>query len=426
MRAILISSFPFLGVLAGSLFGQSVTLTVSGEGAPQVSSNAIVLQSPEYTFDVKCQGGPWKFQISGSPDFSPSPVLRPDQWWDCPETLHVHLAVSTQPAEMSIASASAENTSGRTALVKISWAQVPASARKASSWETVAIILSVFGFVAGVTLIILASLFWRKVADDDARRTKEVRRNAEDIAGLTARITQLEALAQRETVSPEAVRFQIDQLRREFESRPHLMDDVSGRVVPRSSAELPPGEITPRYEVSSISAAPRAVRDDSAGGQTRAAALTLLTAVEGWWSQSANLPAEPPGQLAGKIKELREVAEGSKELSEVAGLRDRAGEWRNLAFYIACLVADHTDEHIDPRREDPRWQALLQRVFDSAGIEEILPMRNDSVNDLEHHSVGSVPRQSANDLPCHIAHVRQRGFRMGGRLIRKAAVAAYD
>ena len=147
MRASIISSL-ILGLLSGSLLGQSVTLNVSGQETPLVSSNAIVLQSPDYAFDLKCQGGPWKFQISGSPDFSPSPIPGSDHWWECPDALRVHLAVSKQLAQLSIASARAETVSANTALVSISWAE-PVSPVKTNSRETPALILSVIGFLFG-------------------------------------------------------------------------------------------------------------------------------------------------------------------------------------------------------------------------------------------------------------------------------------
>jgi hypothetical protein len=417
MSASLISSVMF-GVLSGSLFGQSVTLNVSGLDTPLVSSHAIVLQSPDYAFDLKCQGGPWKFQLSGSPDFSPSPTPGSDHWWECPDALRVHLAVSKQPAQLSIASARAETVSGSTVLVSISWAE-PVSPGKANSTETPAQILSVIGLFLGAISIILALLLWRKMAAANEVRTKEGTRNAEEIAKQLELITKVEALSQSETT----LRNEIEQLRREIRDWKTSKDDAKSFEVPPDPMELMSNEVTPQSEaLARPSSSPG--RDDS-GGKTAPGAVFLLRAVESWRSQTANLTVEPPGQLAQKINELRAMAEGAGKLSAV-GSRESASEWRDLAFSIACLVADHTDKHIDPRREEPRWQVLLQEVFQSAGIEEVFPARNAVVNDFDHHILVSVPRESANDLSDHVAFVRQRGFRMGGRLIRKAAVAAYD
>ena len=421
MRASIISSL-ILGLLSGSLLGQSVTLNVSGQETPLVSSNAIVLQSPDYAFDLKCQGGPWKFQISGSPDFSPSPIPGSDHWWECPDALRVHLAVSKQLAQLSIASARAETVSANTALVSISWAE-PVSPVKTNSRETPALILSVIGFLFGAISLMLTRLLWRKMAAVNEARAKEGTRNAEEIATRAELTTKVEALRQSETTLREEVQLEIKQLREEVRSWKDSEDEAKSSDGPPDPMELVSNQVTPPSEVlSSPSSHPR--RDDSGGGAAPGAVF-LLRAVESWRSQTANLTVEPPAQLAQKINELRAMAEDAERLS-AAGSRESACEWRDLAFSIACLVADHTDKHIDPRREEPRWQALLQEVFQSAGIDELFPARNAVVNDFEHHSIVSVPRESSNDLSEHVAFVRQRGFRMGGQLMRKAAVAAYD
>jgi hypothetical protein len=130
---------------------------------------------------------------------------------------------------------------------------------------------------------------------------------------------------------------------------------------------------------------------------------------------------ETPSQLPAKLQEMQRLAEnagaGISPLSSVG--------WRDLAFAVVSLAADHTDLYLDPHRSNLEWQAMLKQIFKAAGAEEIDPPRNAPVNEAEHYMVAVVPRQSPADLPEHVASLRQRGFRIDGDLLRKAAVVVY-
>jgi hypothetical protein len=147
-----------------------------------------------------------------------------------------------------------------------------------------------------------------------------------------------------------------------------------------------------------------------------------------WRQRADNGRAEHPSALDSKLEIFRELtdrmslAPGEISLEYQSALCD---QWRNAVVSIASQIADHTDQYLDPRREDPEWQTLLSRIFEVIGAEELHPGRNDPFDEIEHHVVGQLPMRSPEDLRDRVAHLRRRGFRFGGRVLRKAVVVVY-
>jgi hypothetical protein len=263
----------------------------------------------------------------------------------------------------------------------------------------------------------LTLVLQRRTAAADAARGIEQTRNAKDTVRLTELISKVEVLSQSHSTAHEKVQRDIEQLRQEIRNAKNSKEHLKQLERPIDAAK-PMGREAPIPQVLLLP-------DDSGGELAKVDAAPLLLAVEAWGNQAPNPQVQPPSQLAEKIGQLRAMVQSAAELSET-GSPDSAKDWQDLASSIAILIADHTDEHIDPGREDFRWQILLQKIFESAGVDPLVPSRNESVRELEHHLVGSTPRQSASDASYRVACVRQRGFRMDGRVIRKAAVTAYD
>src|SRR5205807_4837787 len=95
----------------------------------------------------------------------------------------------------------------------------------------------------------------------------------------------------------------------------------------------------------------------------------LLQDLERWRSRVKKRGTELPGRLDAVMEELRQFNPALADSShDAATLYEK---WQALGFSAAAMVIDHTDEHIDPRRDHPEWQAVLARILETAGIQKI-------------------------------------------------------
>jgi hypothetical protein len=404
-----------VGMFAGTLFGQTPVVVVSGKDKPEVSINRVELHPPDYDFDLKCQGGPWRFRISGAPDFSPAPVLRADNWYDCPELLHVRLTATPEPVELTLASAAGSGEAGVATVVQIlSQASPPQNVPPPPNrfLQGLAVFCGALGLVSGLVAMGIAvrCYFVLKAAERSAEAARAVQdqasRRLDDVSNRLVQVQAgQEALASFET-QLATLRNNVEKIMSRFEQR----DD---RAHTQAAATAPPTVVT-RNPVST-SDSPPARKPESVGPSA------LYKDVQRWRARAEKESVDLPAQLLTKIHELEQLAEragaGNPPPSSV--------EWRNLAFAVVSLAADHTDQYLDPHRSSLEWQAMLKQIFQAAGAAEISPPPNAPVNEAEHYTVAAMPQQSPGDLLDHVARLRQRGFRMDGDLLRKAAVVVY-
>ncbi|MGA2073849.1 MAG: hypothetical protein ABSH52_10125 [Terriglobia bacterium] len=402
-----------VAMFAGTLFGQTPVVVVSGKDKPEVSINRVELHPPDYDFDLQCQGGPWRFRISGAPDFSPAPILRTDNWFDCPELLHVRLAATHEPVELTLASATGSGQAGVSTVVQIlSQAPPPQGVpphpnRFLAGWAVFCGALGLFTGLVALGIALRCCFAW-KAAD----RSAEGARAAQDRAGrsfddVSSQLVQVQT-AQQAMASFE---MQVTSLRNDLDKLIARFEERNDRV--HSQATAPPSPET--GDPLSVSDSPRARKSESVGP------LVLFKDVQRWRARAEKQKVELPAQLLTKIQELQQLADsadaGNPPLASV--------EWRDLAFAVVSLTADHTDQYLDPHRSSLEWQTMLKQIFKAAGAEEIFPPHNAPVNEVEHYTVAAMPQQSPGDLPDHVARLRQRGFRMDGDLLRKAAVVVF-
>jgi hypothetical protein len=284
-------------------------------------------------------------------------------------------------------------------------------------WVEIALIIAAIGLVTGSTAIIFSFILRRKVdkvdrsTNKDTRNWEAIGRSVEELA---KRVGATDSLVQAQGNSIGAIMSDLAALRHESS---RTIGEVERRLASRVAAGGGPVVMSPE----SISA-----RKDFSPEQAPVNATDLCGAVEEWQDRASKAGIDPPSQIAAKIEELRNFAAESKLSAGIILSDSKDTKWRDLAFVLVCLAADHTDQRLDPRREEPAWQRLLQRIISASRADELHPVRNDPVNELEHHSVGRAPRTSDDDLSYHVAYLRQRGFRMGGQVLRKAAVVVYE
>jgi hypothetical protein len=351
--------------------------------------------------------------MSGAPDFTPAPSLRADNWYDCPATLHVHLMAADKPVQLTVSSAAENSPAGASAVVHIGFAAPPLPPTTGNPVNplrgVVAIFCAVLGLITGIIAlgIALRAHGAMKAAEHSAQEIlKDQRRESLRLDEIYKRINQIETTQQGLASGQAEIATQQQNLERIVGG---LQEQVAAAQTP-SFAAAP--EATESANPPVPPAPPPTARRDPVGP------AALYEAVHGWCARAQKEEAELPSQLLAKIDEMRQLAGGTVAPAPQS-------PWRDLAFSIVSLVADHTDQHLDPRRTDPEWQARLRHIFASAGVEEICSPRNAPVNEVEYYTVGTLPRQSPDDLPDHVARLRQRGFRMEGELVRKAAVVIY-
>jgi hypothetical protein len=101
--------------------------------------------------------------------------------------------------------------------------------------------------------------------------------------------------------------------------------------------------------------------------------------------------------------------------------------WRRLSYQSCALLADWMDDHPDPQTIKPNVQSNAYRnLIGLAGLGEIQPRPNDTFIPSEHRQVGTLAPATAADYPGSVAHARNRGFRRGDEILRKAAVQIFD
>jgi hypothetical protein len=374
----------------------------------------ITLQPPDYTLELECTGGPWKFRLSGEPNFNPAPRSRPGSWWDCPNHLRAQFGYSKQAAELTIAPAEDGTVISNQKVLRLEFADTVKEAQKVpveagSRWTALAALIALLAALVALALVWKVRSTIRTADKQAVAKEKDWNRRLEELANHLERVpANLDA---RPSVLPTT------RTEEPAPSKPPAAHQVSSEM---RSPEI-------YIDEAKKPALPPAILSTPESRQFVDQTEALWSNVMMWHRRVSRRGAGPPEQLVEKIQEYRTLMDSLTVGNTDATLLPAAlsEKWSDLAFSIATVLSDHTDQYLDPQREDSEWQTLLRRIFETASAEEIHPHRNDSINEWEHAVVGALESQSPQDLPHHVALLRHRGFRVRGQVLRKAAVVVY-
>jgi molecular chaperone GrpE (heat shock protein) len=96
----------------------------------------------------------------------------------------------------------------------------------------------------------------------------------------------------------------------------------------------------------------------------------------------------------------------------------------NVALASARNAADFIDLKVDEYRGNASLQRLLDQLIQMGRLEAIVPASGESFRSTEHAVVQTLP---ANGNSSHtVARVVTRGFRQGGRVLRKASIILFE
>jgi hypothetical protein len=116
------------------------------------------------------------------------------------------------------------------------------------------------------------------------------------------------------------------------------------------------------------------------------------------------------------------TAEVAKWQDPVAYMSARLEE---LCITAAPLAADLVDRETDSQRSNSELQALLRKLFDTAGLQEIVVKQRQAFQPAYHSAVQIVPGRSPEDQSQTVAQLAARGFLRRGEVFRKASVVLY-